>query len=240
MSFFTRAIPRLMPLVFTAALVVAVPVSAQASVTNPTSKSVLRAAASELLKQSGVHLKVFSLNGTSSNTVVVDIGTGSGMETITSGTKKVVIIVTPTDAYLSGSATGLTAIMGLTAAQQKKVGTLSIVMKAGTSPYENFKKNLTISVLSAILPVGKETTFRVSSDKKKDYQLTWKTNATVSAAATKSVLLISSGSKTLPVKETISGSAGGGTTTFSKWGEHVTETAPAASATIPYAKVVTG
>ena len=74
------------------------------------------------------------------------------------------IIVTPTDAYLSGSATGLTTIMGLTAAEQKKVGTRSVVMKAGTSPYTSFHSNLTTAVLSGILPVAKGTKYKTSSE----------------------------------------------------------------------------
>jgi hypothetical protein len=36
----------------------------------------------------------------------------------------------------------------------------------------------------------------------------------------------------------ITGTSGGGTTTFSKWGEKVVEHAPAAANTIPYAKVI--
>ena len=240
MSFSSRPILRLMPLVLSAALVVAVPGSAQASVKNPTTKSVLKATRAAMIKQGGVHVSVTSLTGKSTSSVVVDIGVGYGMETITSGTKKVVIIITPSDAYLSGSSTGLISIMGLTGAQQKKVGTLSIVMKAGTSPYNNFKSNLTSSVLAGILPVAKGTKFKVSNDKKKDYLLTWTSKASTTAPTTKSVLTISSGSKTLPTNETISSSAGGGTTTFSNWGEHVTEQAPAASSTIPYASVLGG
>ena len=240
MPFLTRPILRLVPLIICVALVVAVPVSAQASVKDPTTKLVLAATNKEMLKQAGVHVQVSSLSAKSKSTVVVDIGSGYGNETITSGAKKVVIIVTPTDAYLSGSPTGLTTIMGLTTAQQKKVGTRSIVMNAGTSPYNNFKANLTTTVFSGILPVAKGTTFKFSTDKKKDYQLTWKSKATTSASGTTSVLLISSGSKTLPKKEIISSSAGGGTTIFSNWGEHVTEKAPALSSTIPYAKVIAG
>jgi hypothetical protein len=239
MSFSPRRPFRLISLALGAMLVVAVtPIAAQASVSNPSTKSVLKATKGALGKVSGVHIYVTSKSGTAKSVVVVDIGATYGEETIKSGKNTVKILVTPTDAYLSGSATGLTAIMGLTAAEQKKVGTLSVVMKAGTAPYTSFHSNLTTTVLAGILPAAKGTKYKVSSDNSKDYQLTWKTPASSTAAATKSVLTISSGSKTLPLKEVITGTGGGGTTTFSKWGEKVVEVAPPAAHTIPYAKVI--
>jgi hypothetical protein len=219
-------------------LVGSTPFAAGASVNNPTAKSVLKAAQKAMLKESGVHVKVTSTNGKDVSKVVVDIGAKYGAETIQDGAKKVSIIVTPTDAYLSGTKTGLTEIMGLTATEQKKVGSLSIVMKAGTTPYQSFEANLTTSVLPTILPALKGTTFSIGTGSKKSYLLTWKTAATSTAGATKNVFTISSGKKTLPLKEVVTSKAGGGTTTFSKWGEDVTETAPPVSATIEYTKVV--
>ncbi len=219
-------------------LVGGVPFAAGASVTSPTTSSVLKAAQKAMLKESGVHVNVTSTNGTEVSKVVVDIGAKYGAETIQEGSKKVSIIVTPTDAYLSGTKTGLTEIMGLTASEQKKVGTLSIVMKAGTTPYQSFQANLTTSVLPTILPKLKGTKFSLDTGSQKNFLLTWTTTATSSAGATKNVFTLSSGKETLPVKEVVTSKAGGGTTTFSKWGEDVVESAPAASSTIAYTKVV--
>jgi hypothetical protein len=219
-------------------LVSALPLSAQASVKNPTTASVLKATNKALLKQVGVHVAVSSTSNGTKSTVSVDIGSGYGSEKITSGKNTVTIIVTPKWAYLSGSKTGLISIMGLSAAQEKKVGTLWVAMKAATSPYESFSSNLTTSVLSHILPAAKGTKFSTDSTSMKNYQLTWKTAATSTAAATKSVLTISSGKKTLPLSESITSKTGGGSTVFSKWGEHVTETAPPSSDTIAYATVL--
>jgi hypothetical protein len=219
-------------------LVGGAPFAAGASVNSPTTSSVLAAAKKAMSKESGVHVKVTSTNGTDTSNVVVDIGAKYGAETIQDGAKKVSIIVTPTAAYLSGTKTGLTQIMGLTAPEEKKVGSLSIVMKAGTTPYQSFAANLTTSVLPTILPALKGTTFSVGSGSKKNYLLTWKTAATSSAGATKNVFTISSGKKTLPVKEVVTSKGGGGSTTFTKWGEDVTESAPAGSSTIAYAKVI--
>jgi hypothetical protein len=239
MSFSPRRRIQFISLALGATLLVAVaPLTAQASVKNPTTTSVRKAALTAMSKTSGVHVYVSSKTGSSVSVVVVDIGSKYGEETIHTGKSVVKIIVTPTDAYLSGTKTGLTTIMGLTAAEQKKVGSLSVVMKAGTTPYTSFQSNLTTAVLAGIMPTAKGTKYKVSSDRSKDYLLTWKTAATSTATATKSVLTISSGSKTLPIKEVITGSTGGGTTTFSKWGEHVVEHAPATADTVAYAKVI--
>lgn len=239
MSFTPGRSFRLISLALGATLVVAVtPIAAQASVKNPTTTSVLKAAETAMAKVAGVHIEVKSTTGTSTSIVVVDIGATYGKETITSGKNSVKIIVTPTDAYLSGSKTGLTTIMGLTAVQQKKVGALSIVMKAGSAPYKSFHANLTTAVLAGIMPAIKGTKYKVSSDSSMDYQLTWKTAASSTTSATTSVMTISSGSKTLPIKEVIKGTTGGGTTKFSKWGEHVVERAPSVANTITYAKVI--
>src|SRR5665213_1148010 len=188
MPFLPRRRFHLISLALGATLVLTVPpIAAQASVSNPTTHSVLKETQTAMAKESGVHVYVTSKSGTEDSIVTVDIGATYGKETITSGKSVVNIIVTPTDAYLSGSKTGLTTILSLTAAEQKKVGTHSVVMKSGTTPYTSFHSNLTTSVLAGILPVAKGTKYKVSSDSSKDYQLTWKTAATSTAGATKSV-----------------------------------------------------
>jgi hypothetical protein len=240
MSFSPRRRFQLLSLALGATVVLAMaPSSAQASIKNPTVKSVLKATQKAMSTVTGVHIYVLSKSGTESSVVVVDIGATYGQESIVSGKDHVKIIVTPTDAYLSGSAAGLSSIMQLTAAEVKKVGSRSVVMKAGTAPYTSFQGNLTIGVLASILPASKGTKYAVGGGThSKDYQLSWKTAATQTAGATKSVLTISSGSLTLPVKEVITGKTGGGTTTFSDWNERVTEPSPPVADTIPYASVI--
>jgi len=217
-----------------AALAIA-PVAANASVKNPSTTSVLAAAHLAVANVNGVHIVVSSHAGKIASSVVVDIGKTSGTETITSGTESITILVTPTYAYLRGSATGLTKIMGLTAAQQKIVGTKSLSMKAGTTPYINFKNNLTTPALSAMLPAVIGTTYSSTTHNKvKSYVLTWTTKATTTTLKTVSVLTFPSSGPTLPMTETITSKTGGGTTTFSKWGESPNVTAPSALSTVPY------
>lgn len=214
------------------------PLAVGASTTSPTTTSVLNAAKLSMLKKGEVHVVVASRAGKSTSQVIVDIGATSGQESITAGKKFVSIIVTPTFAYLSGSATGLTQIMGLTAAQQKKLGSHSMSMKAGTAPYTNLKANLTTTVFASMLPQATGTKLSTTgSSSTLKYQLTWTTAATATAPKAKSVLTLSSGKSTLPQSEVITSSAGGGTSTFSKWGQHVTVTAPKSSSIVTYKSV---
>ena len=201
--------------------------------TKTTAASVLAAVKTAMSHESAVHISVTSTSATTHSVATVDIGTKGGTEDYVSGTSRVRIVVTPTSAYLSGNASGLTGLVGLTAKQQKLVGTKAIEMKAGTSPYASFKSNLTTSAFAAFLPTTKSVS--LSRDKANDYVLTWSTAATSTAPAVKSTLTVSSGKKALPIKEVASAKTGGGTTVFSKWGEKVKTPTP--SSTIPYTTV---
>ena len=186
-----------------------------------------------------MHVSVRSHSGTTKSSVEADLGINTGVEYYSTGKEHITITVTPTWAYLSGSPTGLTVLMGLTPTQQKKVGTKSIVMKKGTAPYKAFLRNLTVGSFSNMLPASKGTVFvTTTTNGQSAYELTWKSVATTSTPKVKSVLLLSAGKKTLPISETITSSTGGGTTTFTHWGEKVNVTIPANL--IPYASVLGG
>src|SRR5665213_2141052 len=237
MSFFKRTSILMSSLgVASALFVFGGPSVAQASVTNPTASSVIAATAAALKSEIGVHVKVSTTNGKVVTTVTAKIGTVDGSESYVSGAEKFKITVTPTYAYLSGSKTGLVTLMGLSAAQQVKVGTSSVAMKKGTTPYTTFKTNLTSGTFSALLPTLKGTTFLAARDKATNgYQLSWVTKATSTAPKSTSVLTISSGKKALPLKESVTTSTGHSTTTFTKWGKKVTVIAP--TKTVTYASV---
>jgi hypothetical protein len=239
MSFSHRYLVPLTSLVLGASIVaVGVPLASGAATKRPTAVSVLIAAKTSMLKAASVHVVVESKAGAATSQVVVDIGTISGTETITAGRKFVSIIVTPKYAYLNGSLTGLTKIMGFTAAQQKKLGIHSMSMKVGTAPYSNLKANLTTPVFASMLPAVTGTKLSTTGGSKSlKYLLTWMTKATTTAPQAKSVLTLSSGKATLPVTEVITSAAGGGTSKFSKWGEHVKVTAPPSSSIVTYQSI---
>lgn len=209
---------------------------AQASVTNPTTASILAAAKTSLASEKGVHVKVVTVSGKVHSTLVADIGSVSGSETFISGKESFTITVTPTYAYLSGSATGLTKIMGLTTAEQKKIGTASMTMKKGSTGYTTFHSNMTSGAFSQLLPAVKGTTLLSKRDKSTNgYQLIWTTKATSSAPKTTTLMIFSSGKTTLPLINTVTNSSSHSQTTYSKWGEAVKVLIP--SSTITYTKV---
>ena len=220
------------------AVLVVDPLVAQASVKNPNVRSVLKATRAAISKESGVHVTHTSKSGSTSASVVADIGQTSGTEHVTSGSENVTITVTPSYAYLSGNKAGLGSIMGLSSAEQKGIGSDWLTMKAGTTPYKDLAASATISLVTSMLPSVKGTTYSADNLKNtKEYQLSWTTKATSSTPKEKSVFTISAAKAALPIKSTISTSSGAGTTTFSKWGERVTVTTPPSSSTIAYSKV---
>ncbi len=210
-------------------------ITAQAA-TTPTAATVIAAATKSLAKESGVHIAVSTNDDKVLSTVVANIGTSSGYETYKKGDETFTISVTPTYAYLSGSKTGLTTLMGLTAAEAKKVGSKSIAIKKGSTQYKTFKTNLTSAAFSQLLPAVKGTTLLAKRDKATGgYQLTWTTAATSTSPKTTSLLVISSGSATVPLKESVSTSSGESHTTFTKWNKTFTIKVP--TSTIAYSKV---
>ncbi|HVA52259.1 MAG TPA: hypothetical protein VNF05_01975 [Acidimicrobiales bacterium] len=223
---------------FLTALVVGTPLAANASVANPTVASILKAAKTAIVKQSGVHVTVATVSGKIDSSVVADIGQASGAETYRSGNESFTITVTPTYAYLSGSLKGLTTLMGLTAAEQKKIGKKSMAMKKGSSYYTTFAANLTSgTTFASLLPATKGTSLLSKRDKKTNgYQLTWTAKATSTQPKSTTVMTFSSGKKTLPLKDAVSTSTGKSETTFTKWGEKVSVKVP--SSTIPYTQVI--
>jgi hypothetical protein len=234
---FSRRTPLALSLIgLSGALILGPALAAQAATTSPSTASVLASATKTLNKQTGVHIVVTTVDKKVNSSVVADIGKTSGTETYASGTETFTITVTPKAAYLYGSKKGLTKLMGLSATEQSKVGSEAIVMKAGTSPYTTFHSNLTSSAFSQLLPPAKGTSLLAKRDTTtKGYQLSWTTAKTSSTPKELSILTISSGSKALPLKESVTTSTGSSHTAFTKWGESVQVHVP--SKTIPYATV---
>lgn len=218
------------------AVALAAPLMAQATVKKATAFSVLTAAKAALTREDSVHVKVTTASGTKDSSVVADIGKTTGTETYTSGKESFTISVTPRFAYLSGTASGLTTLMGLTTAEQKKVGTRAVAMQKGSAPYATFQKNLTSGTFANLLPSIKGTSLLAQRDKATGgYQLKWTTQATASRPKDTTLMVISSGGSTLPIREYVTSTVGKSKTIFTKWGRSFVVKIP--SSTIAYAKV---
>ncbi|HET8989786.1 MAG TPA: hypothetical protein VFN59_01635 [Acidimicrobiales bacterium] len=202
----------------------------------PTVSSLLGASARALKGQRGVHLVVTTDRKGVRSAAVADIGRSVGHESYTSGAERFDVAVTSSAAYLSGSASGLRSLMGLSAAQVAKVGAKWIVMKKGSTQYKEFYLNLTATGFGAILPSAKGTRLLRTRDATTGgYQLRWTTPASASASASTTTLVIARGAHALPLREKVAAAGATSVTVFSHWGEAVHFSRPAA--TIAYATV---
>ena len=191
-----------------------------------------------MAKQTGVHLVESGKSGSSSVLFIADLGTKSGQETASEGKARLTLELTPTYAYIGGNSSGLTTIFGLTAAQAKKVGKDWISVKAGTSEYAPLKSGLTSSSLAVLFPATKGTTLSTTiTDGVHLYVLKWTTAATSSTPKLSHTMTISAVGATLPVELLATASSGSASTKFSKWGEHVTVSAPPVASTISLSKL---
>lgn len=212
---------------------------APASAGTVTAATVIKEAKAAIATQSSAHLEFDAGSTTSSATeqIVADVGAHVGTETVTDGAAVLHVMVTPEDGYISGSASGLTSLFGMTAAEATKVGKRWEFWKKGTTQYKNLESVVSVQSLQSLLPKSKGT--KVSSQDS-HYVLTWTSAASGSTPKLTNTLAIAAKGTSLPVEET-STDAGGEkvTTSISKWGEAiVVHTPPAAS--VVAASTITG
>jgi hypothetical protein len=202
--------------------------------------SVLTAADDTMLTEQGVHMVITDqLAGNATpQRITADMGTATGTELISCGPAAAAIRVTRQAAYFTGSKAGLTSYIGLTATAAARVGSRWVVIKAGTSEYQDLAAENTLAALpSSILPAASQVS-RVSTavaDGQKVYILDWTTTPSGSQTPISARLTLTATPKVLPVSETLTTKGESKTVTFSNWGAASTVAAPAQS--IPYALV---
>jgi hypothetical protein len=214
---------------------------ATASAGAATPASVIQAAKAAIATQTGVHVLFVARAHSTSKTeeIVADIGRTSGEETISLGSARLAIRVTPTRGYASGNISGLTTLFGLTPAQAKKAGADWVTWKAGTTQYGDLKEDVTMPSVNALFPkaAGTKLASKVTGGVAV-FALTWTVAATGSTPTLKNALTVSATGATLPVEATSTESDGtNATTTLSRWDEPVVVVAPPAASSIASAKV---
>ena len=145
------------------------------------------------------------------------------------------MVATPSDSYISGSATGLTSLFGMTSAEATKVGTRWEFWKKGTTQYKNLNSVVCVQSLQSLFPKTEGTTVSTQGS---DYVLKWTSAASGSTPKLNNSLSIVAKGSNLPVQETSTDSSGEKVvTTISKWGEAVAVHAPAAASTVAASKI---
>jgi hypothetical protein len=200
--------------------------------------SILAAAKAAIAQQTSVHVVFVANSGGSSSInekIVADVGTTGGVETIVEDTADLAVRVTPAFAYVSGNASGLTTLFGLSSAGAKKLGRHWESWKAGTKQYSNLRSDLRMSSVEALLPKSKGTKLSSGTG---IYVLKWTTAATSSIPKLANTLTVSAAGTDLPITKSATASGGAKiTTTLSKWGEQVAVSAPPASSTMASSKL---
>jgi hypothetical protein len=217
------------------AFFVATALGAPAGAAGVTTASVITQTKAAITKQSSARVEFDASSSSSgaSEKIVGNLGSTDGTETISDGKAVLSVRVTPTDAYVSGTSTGLTSLFRMTAAEAKKLGSRWEYWKPGTTQYKDLKDDVTVGSLANLLPSAKGTT--VSADGSGSI-LKWTSAATSSTPALTDTLTISSAK--LPMVETSSDSSGEkATTTISHWGETIVAHAPSASSTVAASKL---
>jgi hypothetical protein len=221
-------------------LVLLTTLSVAADADDSTAGSVLQTATKAIAQQAGAHV-VFVAHSSSSSTtekIIADVGATSGSETLSEGKAHLVIRVTPADAYVRGSSTGLTTLFGLTASQAKKLGTKWESWKSGTKQYSSLKGDLTMSSVSSLLPKARGT--KLSTEIRngaKTYVLTWTVAATNSIPRLSDTLTMAAVGPVLPTEEMETAAGVSVKTELSKWGENVTVLAPPVVSTVASSKI---
>lgn len=202
--------------------------------------SVLTGADDTMLTEQSVHVVIADQVAGDSRVqrITADMGTETGTEVIEYGTATATIRVTRQGAYFSGNAAGLTAYLGLSAADAARAGSRWVAIKSGTSEYQDLAAENTLSALpTSILPAASQVS-QVSTATvggRKVYILVWTTTPSGSKTPISARLTLTVTPKVLPVSETLTTSGESKTVTFSDWGMPLTVSAPAES--VPYAQV---
>ncbi len=207
---------------------------------SPSLGSVIKTVEAAIKKERGAQV-VSTERSTSSSKIAKETllaGTASGEETFSHGDADLRIKVTPTGAYVSGSSSGLTTVLGVSAKDAKKIGSDWVYWKHGTTQYKDLESDVTVSSLTSVLPKVKGTKLSTHvTSGTVVYVLQWTTAATSSAPELSNTLTVSKRTD-LPV-QAISTTSGGTTlaTKFSDWGERVLVSAPPPGSTVPSSKI---
>lgn len=218
-----------------------VPGLTPAQATSALLSSVINAAADSILGQKSVHVVITSRwSGSTAGTqlIAADIGTDAGVESIASGAATATIRVTGQAAYFTGNPTGLTSYIGLSPGAAAKVRSRWVVIRAGTTEYQDLAaENTMASLPGSILPTTSNSvqmhTGTVSG--RKVYVLTWKATPSGSATTISAQLMLAADGQVLPISETLTAGGESKAVTLSRWGERITVPVPAPA--VPYSAV---
>ncbi|HUY07217.1 MAG TPA: hypothetical protein VMU99_08165 [Acidimicrobiales bacterium] len=154
-------------------------------------------------------------------TISQDSGLNSGSQNVATGSEHASVRLTPSNAYLSGNSSGLSAFFALPPDDLPLVGTKWIVIKSGATQYKTFVNTIEFkNLFKNLVPSTKPLSIRATTMHSiASYVLHWQIKS--GTATTNLNLYIPENGKKLPIAET----AVSGTTVeqsvLSHWNERI-------------------
>jgi hypothetical protein len=218
-----------------------VPALTPAEASKAAEASVVAAASDAIVAAKSVHIVITGRKPGSTavaERIVADIGAAAGTETISSGAATARIRVTRSTAYFAGNPAGLTTFIGLPKAAARRAGSRWVAIRKGSAEYTDLAAEDTIAALPASILPGTSDSARLRTAAmagRKVYILDWQATASGSGSPIAERLILTAGSKPLPVSETTTANGNSQTVTLARWGQPVAVPPPAAA--VPYSSV---
>ena len=175
-----------------------------------------------------VHLNITAAQSSPkvNETISQDSGYTSGSQSVSTGNEHASVLLTPSNAYLSGNSTGLSAFFALPADDIPLVGTKWIVIKAGATQYKTFVNTIGYrSLFKNLVPTSKPLSISaVTYHSVKAYALHWQVKSGTST--TKLDLYLPQVGKELPIAETAVSGATVEQSVLSQWNKKIAVNAP--------------
>jgi hypothetical protein len=195
-----------------------------------TAKAVVVAVRKAILSQSAVRLSSTSRSATTHKileTAVFDAGRTSSSQRYRTTTGRLSILVSPTAAWFTGNAAGLTSLFGVPPSLVGKIGRKWVMIGRSQVQYKDLAAAVLSSVPSQVLPSASAKGLRLSSSTDAGAHvrvLTWTDASSGTRAAYR--LIVAGMGRALPILETETTSTATLVTSFGHWNEHVVVTAP--------------
>lgn len=170
----------------------------------PAPASLISAMNKAIAAMHSVHLNITAAQSSPkvNETISQDSGFTSGSQNVSTGNERARVLLTPSNAYLSGNSSGLSAFFALPPDDIPLVGTKWIVIKSGATQYKTFVNTIGYkNLFKSLVPTSKPLSISATTYHSiKAYALFWQIKSGTST--TKLNLYLPQKGKELPIGET--------------------------------------
>lgn len=172
-------------------------------------------------KMKSVHLEITASQTSPKvkETISQNSGLAYGTQYVTTGSEHASVILTKTNAYLSGNNSGLSAFFALPPDDLPLVASKWIVIKAGAKQYTTFVNTISIShLLKNLVPSSTPRSVRaITYHSRLAYELAW--SVKTSTTTSKLTLVLPRTGQILPIVETVVAGSTTEQSVLTKWNQ---------------------